>query len=144
MDVRGHENIVNAATVHLDARWGYRRNPATGSWIACRVDHSIAVTHGEGIRPSNSGAPDAGWPRRGADLKNPVGAGLREVDRSAAPPAPQAMNLWDKDGATDPEAIRQLRRNAARVYFAPYLHTKLYWVPGRGFSVALVAFAVTG
>ena len=49
-------------------------------------------------------------------------------------PSPAGVELvcWDKEGCTDPDAIRALRSLGARVSFAKNLHMKIYWAENRG------------
>ncbi|MCX7890917.1 MAG: phospholipase D family protein [Burkholderiales bacterium] len=49
-------------------------------------------------------------------------------------PNPAGIELvcWDKEGGTNPDAIRELQGHKVKVLFARSLHTKLYWAQGRG------------
>ena len=49
-------------------------------------------------------------------------------------PYPSGIELicWDKEGSTDPDAIRELRRLKVKVSFANNLHMKVFWAEERG------------
>ena len=49
-------------------------------------------------------------------------------------PYPAGIDLicWDKEGSTDPDAIRTLRSLKVNVSFARNLHMKVFWAEGRG------------
>jgi hypothetical protein len=49
-------------------------------------------------------------------------------------PSPAGVELicWDKEGSTDPDAIRVLRNLHVKVSFAKNLHMKVFWAENRG------------
>lgn len=47
-------------------------------------------------------------------------------------PAGTELICWDKEGSTDPDAIRVLRSHGVKVSFSKNLHMKVFWAEGRG------------
>jgi phosphatidylserine/phosphatidylglycerophosphate/cardiolipin synthase-like enzyme len=49
-------------------------------------------------------------------------------------PKPKGLKLycWPKEGGTNPEVLRRLKRRGVDIYFANSLHMKVYWTSGVG------------
>ena len=83
------------------------------------------------------GAPS----RRRVVISGFVGAGAE-----ALIPKPEGVEVycWDREGATNPQAVRALLQHRAKVFFAPGLHAKVYWAEGKGCIVGSANLSQNG
>lgn len=70
-----------------------------------------------------------------------VGEGAEELI-----PKPKGVEVycWDREGATNPDAVRALLRTGAKVFFVSNLHCKVYWGSGRGCVVGSANLSQNG
>jgi hypothetical protein len=79
--------------------------------------------------------------RRRVVISGFVGAGAE-----ALIPNPEGVEVycWDREGATNPQAVRALLQQRAKVFFAPGLHAKVYWAEGKGCIVGSANLSQNG